>query len=691
MILTNSSCGQTGNMKTDEENQSFSNHLINESSPYLLMHAHNPVDWYPWGQEAFDKAKKENKPLIISIGYAACHWCHVMEKESYSDTAVARLMNENFVAIKVDREERPDVDQVYMNAAQLLNGNGGWPLNAIALPDGRPVYAATYFPKKEWMSLLKQIHAFVKQNPDKAEQQAEALATGIRGSELVKVNTSKAEYNPADFNNVFNNWKKYIDFTNGGNTGAPKFPMPVGNQFLLHYYFLTKNADALKAVKTTLNKMAAGGIYDHVGGGFARYSTDTVWKVPHFEKMLYDNAQLTSLYASAFQLTKDPLYKKVVYETLEFIDRELTSPDSGFYSSLDADSEGEEGRFYIWTKDDMKKILGNNAALAIDYFNVKERGNWEEGKNILYKSGDDVAIAKKYNITPMELSKRITEAKKILLAERAKRIRPALDDKILTAWNALMIKGYTDAYRVFGEQRFLEVALKNAEFLLKNVQSKDYRLNRNFKKGKSSINAFLDDYAFIIDAYIALYQATFEEKWLTEAKHLLEYTLSHFYDATSGMFYYTSNLDPALIARKMEITDNVIPSSNSAMAKNLFILGQYFYNDDYIHKASAMLSNVKQDAVNGRAYYANWDILMAWLAAEPFEVAILGNDFAVKRKELDTHYLPNIFLSGGNSEGSLSLLEGKLVPGKTTIYICRNKSCKFPVTEVGKAVEQIFK
>ncbi|MBC7629649.1 thioredoxin domain-containing protein [Ferruginibacter sp.] len=691
VILTNSSCGQTGDKKTGEEKQSFSNHLIHESSPYLLMHAHNPVNWYPWGQEAFDKAKKENKPVIISIGYAACHWCHVMEKESYSDTAVARLMNENFVAIKVDREERPDVDQVYMNAAQLINGNGGWPLNAIALPDGRPIYAATYFPKKDWMSLLKQMLTFVKQNPEKAEQQAEAVAKGIRGSELVKVNTSKPEYKLTDLNSVFNNWKKNIDFINGGNNGAPKFPMPVGSQFLLQYYFLTKNEEALKAVKITLNKMAAGGIYDHVGGGFARYSTDAVWKVPHFEKMLYDNAQLTSLYASAYQLTKDPLYKNVVYETLEFIGRELTSPEGGFYSSLDADSDGEEGRFYVWTKDEIKKILGDDAALAIDYFNVTEKGNWEGGKNILYQLGDDNTIAKKYNITSLELSKRITGVKKILLAERAKRIRPGLDDKILTAWNALMIKGYTDAYRVFGEQRFLDAALKNAAFILKNAQSNDNRLNRNFKNGKSSINAFLDDYAFTIDAFIALYQSTFDEKWLKEAHHLLEYTLAHFYDAKSGMFYYTSDKDPALIARKMEIADNVIPSSNSAMAKNLFMLGEYFYKDDYIHKASAMLNNVKQDAVNGNAYYANWDILMAWLAAEPFEVAIVGNDYASKRKEIDTHYLPNIFLSGGNSEGSLSLLEGKLVPGKTTIYVCRNKSCKLPTTEVSKAVEQILK
>lgn len=694
------SCGQsqqsnTQSQKTNKQvemkEHTYTNHLIHESSPYLLMHAHNPVNWYPWGKEAFDKAKKENKPVIISIGYAACHWCHVMEKESYSDTSVARLMNENFIAIKVDREERPDVDQVYMNAAQLINGNGGWPLNAIALPDGRPIYAGTYFPKNDWMSLLKQILVFVKQNPDKAEQQAEALAKGIRTSEVVKVNTGTAEYHLNDLNNVFTNWKKNIDFTNGGNNGAPKFPMPVGNQWLLHYYFLTKNSEALNAVKTTLDKMAAGGIYDHIGGGFARYSTDVNWKVPHFEKMLYDNAQLTSLYASAYQLTKDPLYKKVVYETLDFTGREFTSPEGGFYSSLDADSEGEEGKFYVWTKDELQEILGDKAPLVIDYFNVTQKGNWEKGENILYKTGDDKTLSKKYNISNTELNERLAEAKKLLLAKRLKRVRPALDDKILTGWNALMIKGYSDAFRVFGESKFLDAALKNASFILENVQSKDYRLDRNYKNGKSSINAFLDDYAFTIDAFIALYQATFDEKWLKEAQHLLQYTLVHFYDTKNGMFYYTSDLDPALIARKMEITDNVIPSSNSAMAKNLFMLGQYFYNNDYIEKASKMLANVKQDAVNGGAYYANWDILMAWLATEPFDVAIVGNDFDAKRKELDTHYLPNVFLSGGKNEGSLSLLEGKLVPGNTTIYVCRNKSCKRPVTDVSKAIEQILK
>jgi uncharacterized protein YyaL (SSP411 family) len=372
------------------------------------------------------------------------------------------------------------------------------------------------------------------------------------------------------------------------------------------------------------------------------------------------------------------------------VERELTSQEGNFYSSLDADSEGEEGKFYVWKKDELQKILGNDA-LIMDYYNVTDKGNWENGNNILFKTISDKKIADKYKITETELNKRITAAKKELLKARAKRVRPNLDDKILTAWNALMLKGYIDAYRVFDEQRFLDVALKNAAFILKNIKKPDNRLDRNFKNGKSSINGFLDDYAFTIDAFIALYQATFDEKWLEEAQQLSSYAIAHFYDNKSGMFYYTSDLDPALIARKMEIADNVIPAANSVMAKNLYILGHYFYNDDYIDKSKKMLENVKQDALKGGAYYANWDILMSWFTSEPYDVAIVGKDFIAKRKEFDSYYLPNVFLSGGKDEGQLSLLEGKFIPEQTTIYVCQNKTCKLPVTEVKKAFQQIEK
>jgi uncharacterized protein YyaL (SSP411 family) len=688
------SCGQEKTNKkklSNNDTHKFTNLLINQSSPYLLQHAHNPVNWYPWGKEALDKAKSENKLIIISIGYAACHWCHVMEHESFEDLEVAKYMNDNFIAIKIDREERPDIDQVYMNAVQILTGSGGWPLNVIALPDGRPLYGGTYFPKSEWMSMLSQVSKFAKENPKKAEQQAKSLTEGVKSSELIYAVPEKLSFKIEDLNTIFNNWKKEIDFKNGGQNRAPKFPLPVGYQFLLHYNYLTKNKDALNAVTVTLNKMADGGIYDQVGGGFARYSTDVLWKVPHFEKMIYDNSQLVSLYSSAYQKTKNPYYKTIVYETLNFIERDLTSKDGAFYSSLDADSEGEEGVFYVWNKTELQKLLGKDFDLISDYYNVTNGGNWEKNNNILHKTKSDKSIAKKYKITEKELLLKVLDAKKILLNERNKRIHPALDDKILTAWNGLMLKGYVDAYRVFDDEVFLNVALKNAEFILKKIKKKDSRLDRKYKNEKSSINGFLDDYAFTIDAFIGLYQATFNEKWLLEAQQLTDYSISHFYDSKSRMFFYTSDLDPNLIARKMEISDSVIPSSNSQMAKNLFILGQYFYNDDYINKSKQMLTNVKEDALISKAYYANWDILMAWFASEPYEIAIVGNDYLKKRKEFDTYYLPNVFLSGGKKEGTLTLLENKYIEGQTTIYACQNKMCKLPETKVKNVVLQISK
>ena len=669
----------------------FTNQLIHESSPYLLQHAHNPVNWYPWGKEALDKAQKENKLIIVSIGYAACHWCHVMEYESFENEEVARYMNEHFVAIKVDREERPDIDQIYMNAVQLITGRGGWPLNCITLPDGRPIYGGTYFPKKQWIDVLSQVSNFVKQNPDKAERQAKSITKGVQSSELIYLNTKKENFTINDLNSIFDTWKRNIDFTNGGTSGAPKFPLPVGYKFLLYYNYLTQNADALKAVTTSLDKMADGGIYDQIGGGFARYSIDAYWKVPHFEKMLYDNAQLVSLYSAAYQLTKDPKYRIIVTETLEFVERELSSKEDGFYSSLDADSEGEEGKFYVWTKKELLKVLRNKADLIIDYYNVTEKGNWENGQNILLKSANDKKIAEKYKITESELAKQVLEAKKVLLKERAKRIRPGLDNKILTSWNALMIKAYVDAYRVLGDKKYLDIAQQNAEFINTKIKSKDNRLNRNYKNGTTSINAFLDDYAFTIEVFISLYQVTFNEKWLNDAHQLLLYALDHFYDNNSGMFYYTSDIDHALIARKMDITDNVIPSGNSQMAKNLFILGKYSYNDDYIKKSEKILNNVKQNALKSSAYFANWDILMAWFVSEPYEIAIVGNNFESKRKELDKYYLPNVFLSGGKNEGTLPLLERKFIHGQTTIYVCQNKVCKLPVTEIKEALKQISK
>jgi uncharacterized protein YyaL (SSP411 family) len=677
----------------------YTNKLIDESSPYLLQHAHNPVNWYPWGEDALEKAKKENKPIIVSVGYAACHWCHVMEHESFEDIDAAEFMNENYICIKVDREERPDIDQVYINAVQLISGSGGWPLNCIALPDGRPVYGGTYFPKENWIGMLSQVLNFIRETPDKAEKQAKALTEGVQTSEEIYQGGMEGEkYSIDDLHTIFEKWKNNIDYIDGGHKGAPKFPLPVGFRYLLRYYEQSGNSEAIDAVNISLTKMAQGGIYDQIGGGFARYSTDSKWIAPHFEKMLYDNAQLVSLYSEAYQLTKNPLYKEVVSETLEYIDREKTSSEGGFYSSLDADSEGAEGTFYIWEKKELEEILTGKIGkekteLILDYYSVVEGGNWE-GKNILYRSLDDKQIIDKYKISidgidKDELDKIVREVKEILLKIRDKRVRPGLDDKILTGWNGLMLKALVDAYRAFDDNRYLGAALKNAEFITSNLKSSDHRLNRNYKNGKASINGFLDDYAFTIEGFIALYQATFDERWLKEALSLTEYAVEHFYDEQKDMFFYTSDIDPKLIARKKEISDNVIPASNSQMAINLYLLGEYFYRDDLIKKSKKMLALIKGMALQSGTYCANWDILMTYFINGVSEVAILGDDAKKMRREFDKKFLPNTFFSGGESEGELPLLNDKLIDEQTTIYICKNKVCKLPVTEVAEALKQI--
>jgi uncharacterized protein YyaL (SSP411 family) len=421
----------------------FRNKLANETSPYLLQHAGNPVDWYPWGNEALEKAKSENKLIIISIGYAACHWCHVMEHESFEDESIAQVMNDFYVSIKVDREERPDVDQIYMDAAYLITGRGGWPLNVIALPDGRPVFAGTYFRKDDWVRILLYFKDLYQKEPETFDREAGKLTDAMKGIKIPGIQENISPFSKKEIEESFRKIISYIDFENGGTRGAPKFPMPNIYELLLTYHFHTKDYQSLEAVNITLYKMANGGIYDHIGGGFARYSTDAMWKVPHFEKMLYDNAQLVSLYSNAYKIRKDELYKKVVYETLEFIETKLTDNSGGFYSSLDADSEGKEGKYYVWKKEEINELLGDRSELFCDYYSVTSIGNWE-GTNILFITQKKEDLLKKYEINEETFGRIINESKKILFDERNKRVRPGLDDKILTSWNSLMIKGYVD-------------------------------------------------------------------------------------------------------------------------------------------------------------------------------------------------------------------------------------------------------
>ena len=671
------------------------NALIHESSPYLLQHAHNPVDWHPWGEEALKKAQQEDKLLIISIGYSACHWCHVMEEESFEDTTIARIMNENFIPIKIDREERPDVDDVYMTACQMASdGSCGWPLNAFAMPDGRPVWAGTYYPKGQWKNILNYFIELYEKDWEKLDDYADRLTEGIQLDARPRPPAEEeALFTAEELAGVVDNFLTGIDFKKGGQLGAPKFPTPRNYEFLLQYHHLTSNEKALEAVTVTLDNMANGGIYDHLGGGFARYSTDAEWKAPHFEKMLYDNAQLVSLYSKAWQVTKKEQYREVVFETLDFIGREMTAPEGAFYSSLDADSEGKEGRFYTWQKSEIDSILADERLSAVfcDFYQVKTRGNWER-TNILYRKENNEKILTEYNISLNELQQLLRIARQKLFESRSHRIRPGLDDKALTSWNALMLQAYLDAYRAFRKPTFLASALKNGRFIVANMLERDGRLARNYKDGRASINAFLDDYAFTIHAFISLYEITFDETWLRRAESLTQYVLTHFRDEETGFFFYTSGLDPPLIARKMETEDNVIPSSNSAMARALHRLGTLLYNREYLEPATRMLGSMASrfTATAQPHFFSNWCSLYAEEAFPYYEIAIVGPGFPELRDGLIAHYLPNAVFLGGPDEGGLELLKGKLQEGETFVYVCRNNVCKLPVRSVEEAVSLIF-
>lgn len=680
----NISCGD------QQPSQEEGNHLVNETSPYLLQHAYNPVDWYPWGDEAFEKARNEDKPIVISIGYAACHWCHVMEHESFEDSTIAAYMNEHFVSIKVDREERPDVDQIYMNAAQLITGRGGWPLNAFALPDGKPFYAGTYFPKDEWMQLLEKINDLYQNDKERLVESAEKITEGIKESDLVSLDRGEREYTKAELESFYSTFKDRIDFKKGGFLGAPKFPLPVSWKYLLQYGHLTGNVEALEAVKTSLDQMAYGGIYDQLGGGFARYSVDADWFAPHFEKMLYDNGQLVSLYAMAYQAFKDPLYKEIVEETIEFTDRELSHDNGGFFSSLDADSEGEEGMFYVWTWHELSEVLNEKELdLAKDYYRLEKNGNWEEDKNILIRNDDPSDVASDHDLSLGELDSVLAGIEQKLFHQRSQRERPGTDDKVLASWNALMCNGLLDAYRVLDQKEYLDRAIRNAYFVLQNMSMEDGGLYRNFKEGKANIPGFLDDYANWINALTNLYQATFDQKWLDEAARLTDYVIQNFSDPESQMFYYTSDQGEDLIARKMEITDNVTPASNSVMATNLYILGHFLDKKEWSGRAEQMLNNVSDEIVKGGPYYAKWASLYAMLAYNHYEIAIVGEDAVKKRASLEKEYFPNVFYIGDTDESELPLLQQKFIEGSTIIYVCQNKVCQMPVEEPHLAAEMI--
>ncbi len=681
------------------------NRLAQETSPYLQQHAHNPVDWYPWGPEALNRARAEQKPILVSIGYAACHWCHVMERESFENEAVAAVMNAHFVCIKVDREERPDVDQIYMDAVHAMGLQGGWPLNVFLTAEAKPFYGGTYFPKGNWVKMLENIgQAYAGDHRSELEQSAERFMEVIGTSELKKYGVLNQNINPAitdltapetgpagvseeEFKLLVYNLSVSFDRERGGTNRAPKFPMPSIWRFLLRAHAISGSQAVLAQAALTLREMAWGGIYDQAHGGFARYSVDGEWLAPHFEKMLYDNGQLISLYSEAFQLTQDELFQEVVYDTIEFIRLELTNDEGGFYSSLDADSEGEEGKFYVFTRDELREILGAEEPLFSEYYNCTAAGNWEHGRNILHRRATNADFATAHQLTPGVVAELVAGWKQKIMAVRATRIRPGLDDKILTGWNALQLQGLTDAYRAFAEPEFLAMAERNASFIQANLRD-GQRLYRTCKDGRASISGFLEDYALVIQAFISLYEVTFAETWLREAEALTEYVLSNFFDPTETLFFYTDRNAEPLIARKKELFDNVIPASNSVMAHNLRRLGRHLENARYGELAETMLAQVRALVVKEPQHLTNWASLYAALLRPGAEIAISGPEAEVFREQLSRNFLFDAVLTGTAGRSALPLLA--LLPpataGRTAVHVCRNQACLAPVYGVAEVL-----
>ena len=599
-----------------------SNSLINESSPYLLQHAHNPIQWVPWSEVAFEQAKQQNKLVLISIGYSACHWCHVMAHECFEDQEVADLMNAHFINIKVDREERPDVDQVYMAAVQLMTQRGGWPLNCITLPDGRPIYGGTYFPKEQWIHVLKSLVYTFQNDVDKVKEYATKLHEGLSVNELIAIPQTEPNLQTEKLVELVARWKKQFDWLEGGMSRAPKFPMPNNYTYLLAHSLFFKDEKLKEYVRLTLDKMSYGGIYDQIGGGFTRYSVDMIWKVPHFEKMLYDNAQLMELYALGYEAFQEENYKQIVQEIFTWLQRDMKDESGAYFSALDADSEGEEGKFYCWNEAELKSMIHSDYDLFTDYYAVSNRGFWEDEKYILLKTQSDSECAKKWNISIAELERKVSDWKSLLLSERQKRIAPGLDYKCLTSWNAQLIKGMCQAFNALHKEEFLIEARKIGKWILSSQLQSNGKLVHVNTNGVPSIDGFLEDYAHAIDAFIHLYQRTGELTWLEHAKNWTLLVEKEFMHPESKMCYFTSN-DTELVVRKMEIHDNVIPSSNSVMARNFFQLGTYFREERWTENARQMLANIYDGMETYGSGYSNWAHLLLEMNQGLTEVHII--------------------------------------------------------------------
>ena len=616
-----------------------------------------------------------------------------MERESFQDSAVAKLMNEKFISLKVDREERPDIDQVYMNAIQLMTGSGGWPLNVIALPDGRPIWGGTYFSKEQWLSALNQISVIYEKEPEKFTSYADKVQEGINSLNIV--DPAIDDFESIDLLKYSEKLIDSIDLKFGGFNGAPKFMMPNNLDFLLRYSVQENNLKAKNIILESLEKIAYGGIFDHIEGGFSRYSTDEKWHIPHFEKMLYDNAQLMSLYSKGFKVSNKKQFKKVVYKIHEYINKEMKDNSGGFYSSLDADSKIDEnnyveGAYYSWSFSELKNLIKEDFDLFSKYYNVNDYGYWkEEDKYVLINNVSDTEFISEYNLTEEVFNEKLSNWVSILKEAKKDKKKPSLDYKIVTSWNGLMISGYVDAYKAFNDEIFLNEAIESAEFIYKSLTKNDGGLFHNYVNGKSKVNGYLEDYATIIQASLDLYEITLNQKWIERALKLSEYVIKNFSNDESALFYFTSKKDEELITRTIEFRDNVIPSSNSIMAKNLFKLYHYFDKQEYFDLSKKMALSVTNEFELYPSGYSNWFDLIYNLKSKFYEVAIVGENAIEKATELNKKYLPNKLVIGSSTSNDLPLLQNRFIKGKTLIYVCVNKACKMPTENLDESINMI--
>ena len=678
------------------------NRLINETSPYLLQHAHNPVDWYPWGPEALGRARSEDKPILLSIGYSACHWCHVMEHESFEDEKIAQIMNEYFVCIKVDREERPDLDSIYMNAVQMMTGHGGWPMTMFLTPELKPFYGGTYYPPvdRQGMPGFARVLLAIADSYVNRKQDIMSSADTITG-ELRKMNRFQASEEMLTnevLNQAFSALSSSFDRTNGGFGHAPKFPPSMALMFFLRHWKRTNSQAALDMAELTLEKMAEGGMYDHLGGGFARYSVDAHWLVPHFEKMLYDNALLARVYLYAYQATGKGSYRRVAEEILEYIIRDMTDRTGGFYSAEDADSEGEEGKFYVWTKQEVTEILGEpDAELFCDYYDITNQGNFEHGKSILNTPVKIEELAREKGIPAEELSRRIESARKRLFYEREKRVRPGRDEKILAAWNGLMLTAFAEAANILGRDDYRAVAVKNAEFLLESLM-RDGRVLRSFKDGTAKLNGYLEDYSYMIEGLLAVYEATFDPKFFDSARNLADTMIEQFWDEDEGGFFFTSADHEELITRTKDYFDNATPSGNSVAAAALLKLGVLTEENRYQRCGATILRTMRQAMAKYPSAFGYLLCALDFYLSEPKEIAIVGDADSHEVRsfvsEVYSRYLPNKVLALKPTDGawpeSIRLLADRsMVDDKPTVYVCRNYTCLLPATTAEELAERL--